>query len=78
MVSGHCFKALKRLLQVLLQGSLNIQFSFTAEVRNTGIAALPTCVMIFYNLALYNVVRAIKILRDEREYICLFICLNSI
>lgn len=60
VVSGNCFKALTA---GLFQGSLNIGFSLTVEVRNTGLAALPTNVIIFYNLALYNVVLAIKDLK---------------
>lgn len=63
VVSGNCFKAFMSLLQVLLQGNLNIHFSLTVEVRNTGLATLPACVTIFYNLALYNVVLAIKDLK---------------
>lgn len=47
----------------LFQGSLNIGFSLTVEVRNTGLAALPTNVIIFYDLVLYNVVLAIKDLK---------------
>lgn len=58
----------------LFQGSLNIGFSLTVEVRNTGLAALPTCVTIFYNLALYNVVFAIKDLKGW-AWIYLFIYL---
>lgn len=48
--------------------------SLPMEVRNIRAAALETCVMVFYNLALYNVVLTIKDLKGW-AWIYLFIYL---
>lgn len=48
--------------------------SLPMEVRNTRAAAFETCVMVFYNLALYNVVLTIKELKGW-AWIYLFIYL---